>query len=295
MKIIECVPNFSEGRDPRKVEKIAGAVRTVSGVKLLDFSFDPDHHRSVLTFIGEPDAVIQGALAAGEKALELIDIRLHSGVHPRIGAIDVVPFIPLGDAQMDDAISAAHRFGRLFGERFSIPVYFYGDAALDAGRRELPDIRRGGIEALRERIRETCWCPDVGPAVCHESAGAVAVGARMPLLAFNINLKSGDLDLARRIARSVRESGGGFRNVKALGLFLKSRGLAQVSMNLTDYRETSIRSVYDRVQAEASKAGVELLESELIGLSPAAALDEETARHVRLRDFSDKRIIETYL
>ncbi len=295
MKIIECVPNFSEGRDPEKVKKIAGAVRTVPGVRLLDFSFDSDHHRSVLTFIGEPEPVLKAAMAAGAKALEIIDIRQHSGVHPRIGAVDVVPFVPLGDADMADAVNLAHQFGNLFGERFCVPVYFYGAAAIDAGRCELSQIRRGGIEGLKNRIQENGWLPDAGPAVCHEQGGAVAVGARMPLVAYNINLDSGDLDLARRIARSIRESDGGLRCVKALGLFLKSRGIAQVSMNLTNYRETSIKTVFDRVQIETAKAGVAILESELIGLAPAAALDEETARHVRLTDYSEKKIIETYL
>ena len=295
MKIIECVPNFSEGRNPDKVEQIASAVRAIAGVKLLDFSFDTDHHRSVLTFLGEAEPVIQAALAAGETALALIDLREHNGVHPRIGAMDVVPFIPLGDAGMADAVGAAHRFGKLFADRFSIPVYYYGDATLGGKQRELPEIRRGGIEALRGRICESCWRPDAGPGVCHESGGAVAVGARMPLVAYNINLQSADLDLARRIAKSIRTSGGGLPQVKALGLFLESRGLVQVSMNLTDYRQTSIREAFDRVQAEAAEAGVRVLESELIGLAPAAALDEQTARHILLPGFSGKKIIETYL
>jgi len=295
LKIIECVPNFSEGRDPEKIEKIADAVRSVSGVRLLDFSFDPDHHRSVLTFIGDEERVIEGALVAGEKALELIDIREHRGVHPRIGAVDVVPFVPLGDARMPDAIATAHRFGRLFGERCQVPVYFYGEAALNPDRRELSEIRRGGIESLKNRIQESCWCPDAGPAACHHRGGAMAVGARMPLVAYNINLRSGNLALAKQIARSIRESDGGLKSVKALGLFLQSRGIAQVSMNLTDYRVTSIRTVFERVKTEASALGVDILESELIGLAPAAALDEETARYVMLEGYTEKKIIETYL
>lgn len=295
MKIIECVPNFSEGRDMGKVAAIADAVRAVSGVRLLDYSLDRDHHRSVLTFIGEADPIIRGALAAAETALEKIDIREHAGVHPRIGAVDVVPFVPLGDAGMNDAVTTAHRFGKLYGEQFSVPVFFYGEAALRPERRELSDIRRGGIEGLRERIADACWHPDAGPAVCHERGGAVAVGARMPLVAYNINLKSGDIDLARRIARSIRTSGGGLPCVKALGLFLASRGIVQVSMNLTDYRQTSMRNVFDRVRAEAGAAGVAVQESELIGLAPAAALDGETARHIQLKDFSQQRILESYL
>jgi glutamate formiminotransferase len=295
LKIIECVPNFSEGRDPDKVRMIAETVRTVPHVRLLDYSLDPDHHRSVLTFIGEPAEVVRGALAVGAKALELIDIRKHQGVHPRIGAVDVVPFVPLGDAAMPDAIKAAHEFGRCFSERHNIPVYFYGEAALDAARRELPNIRRGGIEGLRERIASPGWSPDAGPAACHDQGGAVAVGARMPLVAYNVNLQSNDLNLARRIAGAIRESGGGFRQVKAIGLWLKSRGIVQVSMNLTDYRVTSIQAVFDRVRKEALKAGVNILESELIGLAPAAAINEATARHVLLRDYSEKKIIETYL
>ncbi|MDQ5986391.1 MAG: Glutamate formimidoyltransferase [Syntrophus sp. SKADARSKE-3] len=295
MKIIECVPNFSEGRDPDKVERIADAVRSRAGVRLLDVNLDTDHHRSVLTFLGEAEAVIQAALAAGEVALSLIDISCHEGVHPRIGAIDVVPFVPLGDAGMDDAVCAAHRFGSLFSERFGVPVYYYGEAALERTRCELSDIRRGGIEGLKDRIGSTGWYPDAGPTVCHEQGGAVAVGARMPLVAYNINLDSDDLDLAKAIARSIRESSGGLPYVKALGLFLNSRNIAQVSMNLTNFRETSIRTVFDRVQSEAAAAGVSVLESELIGLAPRAALDEETARHIRLNGFSDKKIIETYL
>lgn len=295
MKIIECVPNFSEGRDTAKVAAIAEAVRAVSGVRLLDYSLDSDHHRSVLTFLGDADAVVRAALAAGEKALEIIDLKDHTGVHPRIGAVDVVPFVPLGDARMADAVEAAHRFGRLFGERFTIPVFFYGEAALSPERRELSDIRRGGIEGLRERITDVCWCPDAGPAVCHERGGAVAVGARMPLVAYNINLQSGDIALARQIARSIRTADGGLPSVKALGLYLASRGIVQVSMNLTDYRQTSMRTVFDCVRSAAAAAGVAVLESELIGLAPAAALDETTARHILLKDFSAQRIIETYL
>jgi len=295
MKIIECVPNFSEGRDPARVQAIADVVRSSMGVRCLDVSWDHDHHRSVITFVGTEEDVIEGALAAAGKALEQIDIRNHVGVHPRIGAVDVVPFVPLGDALMDDAVRAAHRFGLDLATRFGVPVFFYGAAALYPERRDLSAIRRGGLEGLWARMESGEWRPDAGPAVCSDKGGATAVGARMPLIAFNIELRSSDLGLARRIARAIREADGGLPCVKALGLPLASRGIVQVSMNLTDYRQTPIRTVFDRVQALALEGGAEVLASELIGLAPAAALDEDTARHCRLKDFSARRIIENHL
>jgi glutamate formiminotransferase len=295
MKIIECVPNFSEGRDPVKVRAIADTVRSSKGVRFLDVSWDQDHHRCVITFVGQEEDVIEGALAAAGKALEQIDLRGHGGVHPRIGAVDVVPFVPLGDALMDDAVRAAHRFGEGLATRFGVPVFFYGAAALHPERRDLSAIRRGGLEGLRARMERGDWRPDAGPSVCGDRGGATAVGARMPLIAFNIELRSSDLDLARRIARAIREADGGLPCVKALGLPLASRGIVQVSMNLTDYRQTSIRTVFDRVQALAREGGAEVLASELIGLAPAAALDDDTARYCVLKDFSARRIIENHL
>ena len=294
MKIIECVPNISEGWSKKKVLEIAGALNAFPGVKLLDICMDRDHHRGVLTFIGPPDAMQEAALAVCGRALESIDMREHTGAHPRIGAVDVVPFVPLGEATMRDAVRVAHGFGRAYGERNRLPVYFYGEAARVPWKRELSDIRRGGYEALRERMSDPRWMPDAGPAVFHERSGATAVGARIPLIAFNINLKSGDLALAQNIARTIRQSGGGLPFVKALGIPLKSRKLAQVSMNLTDYRVTSVRTVFERVREVAARHGIEILESELIGLIPQAALAGTTPGDLKLRGFSDTKILETH-
>jgi len=294
MKIIECVPNISEGWSKKKVLEIAGALNAFPGVKLLDICMDRDHHRGVLTFIGPPDAMQEAALAVCGRALESIDMREHTGAHPRIGAVDVVPFVPLGEATMRDAVRVAQGFGRAYGESNRIPVYFYGEAARVPWKRELSDIRRGGYEALRERMSDPRWMPDAGPAVFHERSGATAVGARIPLIAFNINLKSGDLALAQNIARTIRQSGGGLPFVKALGIPLKSRKLAQVSMNLTDYRVTSVRTVFERVREVAARHGIEILESELIGLIPQAALAGTTPGDLKLRGFSDTKILETH-
>ena len=295
VKIIECVPNFSEGRDPEKIKAIAAAASAVSGIKLLDYSWDSDHHRSVITFLGEPEYVYEAALAAGGKALELIDLRCHDGAHPRIGAVDVVPFVPLAGAAMSDAVACAHRFGREFAARYGTPVFFYGEAAKNEINRELPTIRSGGLPGLIKRLRAGGCQPDEGPRVCPDRSGAVAVGARMPLIAYNINLDSSDVGLAKRIAGMIRESNGGLPCVRAIGVLLKSRNLAQVSMNLTNFEVTSIRKVFESIRKEADMAGVDILESELIGLSPRAALDEETAAYVRLNGFSEQMIIETHL
>ena len=294
MKIIECVPNFSEGKDREKGQALVDAVTAVKTIKLLDFCMDEDHHRSVLTFIGSPGAVKEACLAACRKALEIIDMYKHAGGHPRIGAVDVVPFIPLGDADMSDAVQIAHEFGHEFSQQSQVPVYFYGEAALAPWKKELSHIRKGGYEALRERFQDPKWRPDAGPNLFNQCTGATAVGARVPLIAFNINLKSDKLQLAQNIARMIRHSSGGLPHVKAIGVFLKSRRLAQVSMNLTDYRVTSLLTVFDRVQEEASRHGTDILESELIGLLPKAALADITVDDLKLRDFSDTKILESH-
>ncbi|HOM07131.1 MAG TPA: glutamate formimidoyltransferase [Syntrophales bacterium] len=295
-KVLECVPNISEGRDPRKIGAVAGAVKSVPGVVLADVHSDYDHNRSVFTFLGRPEAVVEAALAAAATVVELLDLSCHDGVHPRIGALDVVPFVPLAGASMADAVAAAEGFGARFARRFGVPVFFYGEAARRRERVRLADLRRGGIEGLARRMVEGGWRPDVGPAFCHERCGAAAVGARGPLIAFNVNLASPDLALARAIARSIRETGGGMKGVQALGLFLESRRLAQVSMNITDHRLAPLRKVFLHVETAARDGGVEVLESELVGLAPAAALDGETARGIRLAGgFSPRRTIEYHL
>lgn len=295
MKVIECVPNISEGRDREKIGAVAGALSRSKGVKLLDVCLDPDHHRSVFTFIGAPGDLERAALSACAAALEQIDMRNHAGVHPRIGAVDVVPFVPLKGADMKDAVEAAHRFGRTFAERHRVPVYFYGEAALTPQRRDLPDIRRGGYEDLRARMKDPLWKPDAGPVQFNPKSGATAVGAREPLIAFNVNLRTSDVEVAKRIARKVRFSSGGLRHVKAIGVLLKSRNIAQVSMNLTGYRETSVRKAFDAVKEEALRQGTEILESELVGLVPEEALADTTADDLQLSNFRNECIIEKHL
>lgn len=296
MKIIECVPNISEGRSRERVEALAGTVRRVPGLKFLDYSMDPDHHRSVFTFAGMPEDVYEGAMALCIQAVEMIDMAHHRGVHPRIGAVDVVPFVPFGAAAMADAVAVAHRFGRAFAERTGVPVFFYGEAAREEKRRELSAIRRGGYEGLGEKLRDPSWRPDEGPALFNERSGATAVGARIPLLAYNVNLETNDLQLAKTIARAIRGSCGGLPGVKSLGLYLEGPGIVQVSVNITDYRVVSLLDVYERVAAETGKVGVDIRESELVGLVPAGVLDEEMARRIRLRGgFHEEMIIENRL
>jgi len=295
MKIIECVPNFSEGCDQKKLAAIAKVFTSFPRVSLIDFSGDADHNRSVYTFLGAPDDVLEAALAASEKALQLIDMRKQAGVHPRLGAIDVVPFIPLSTAKMKDAIEVAHRFGNLLNERFGVPVYFYGEAALLPERNELANVRRGGYEALAKKMSIREDAPDIGVPVFNAQAGATAVGARAPLIAYNINLDSDDLRLAQKIASQIREKSGGIKNVRAIGVILKSRGLAQVSMNLTNHKDTLLKVVYDTVQTMAAERGVEILESELIGLIPKAAFAGTKPKYLKLKDFDKECLLETHL
>lgn len=295
MKIIECVPNISEGRDKKKIDRIVASLTEVEGVKLLDVCIDPDHNRTVLTFIGRPEDVERGAAAVCDRALDLIDMRQHSGVHPRIGAVDVVPFVPLKGASMKNAVDAAHRFGRAFGERNEIPVYFYGEAALDPQRRALPNVRKGEYEALRTHFEDPRWIPDAGPARFNPRGGAAAVGAREPLIAFNINLATHDIHAAKEIASSIRESGGGLPYVRAMGVALKSRDIVQVSMNLTNYKVTSLKKVFDTVKEKATGNGIHIVESELVGLLPEEALENVSAEYLQLTKFCAECIIETHL
>ncbi|OGP88633.1 MAG: glutamate formimidoyltransferase [Deltaproteobacteria bacterium RBG_19FT_COMBO_43_11] len=295
MKIIECVPNFSEGCDKKKIAAIAKVFKSHSGVRLIDFSGDTDHNRSVFTFLGKPADILEAALAACGKALELIDMRKQSGVHPRLGAVDVVPFIPLGKTNMKDAVAIAHLFGGQLCERFGVPVYFYGDAAIMPGRKELADVRRGGYEALKSKMINPADAPDVGKPVFNARAGATAVGARELLVAYNINLDCADLRLAQKIASQIREKGGGLKHVRAIGVILKSRGIAQVSINLTNCKETPLKAIYDEVKTLAAERDIEILESELIGLIPKCAFAGTTSKYLKLKDFDKQRLLETHL
>jgi len=273
--IVECVPNFSEGRDARTVDTIAAAAASVDQVTILDLSLDPDHNRSVITFAGPAAAVGEAALRAVAQAAAAIDLRRQIGVHPRIGAADVVPFVPVRDITLEQCAQLAALTGERIWGTLRIPVYLYGAAARHPDRVNLENIRRGGFEGLRESIRtDPRRRPDFGEAKLHPSAGATAIGARKFLIAFNINLNTADLSIARQIARSIRTSSGGLPCVKALGLRLDSRNLAQVSMNLTDFERTPVSAVFREVRRQAAQLGVTVAESELIGLIPRAALDD---------------------
>ena len=272
VRLVECVPNFSEGRRPAVIDAVAGRVSATPGVQLLDRTSDRDHNRSVLTFAGPADAVLSAMEAATEEAIARIDMNQHDGQHPRIGAVDVVPFVPLGETTMDECVSLAHRYGTDVAARFGLPVYLYARAATRPDRQVLADIRRPQYEGLRELIATDEHAPDIGPRRLHSTAGAVAVGARPFLIAYNINLDSRDLDLARRIARAVRESSGGLPRVQALGLYLEDLQCAQVSMNLLDHTVTPLWRVWQAVGELAAASSVELRELELIGLAPLAAL-----------------------
>ncbi len=264
-------------------------------MRLADFSSDADHNRSVFTFLGKPEDVLEAALAASGKAVKLIDMREQAGVHPRLGAVDVVPFIPLGKAKMKDAVDLAHAFGRQLYERFGVPVYFYGHAAMVSGRKELADVRHGGYEALQSKMINPEDAPDIGNPEFNARAGATVVGAREPLVAFNIDLNSNDLRLVRNIASQIREKNGGLKHVRAIGVILKNRGVAQVSINLTNCKETPFKVIYDQVEDLAGKRGVQILESELIGLVPKCAFAGTNPDYLKLKDFDKNRLLETHL
>jgi glutamate formiminotransferase / 5-formyltetrahydrofolate cyclo-ligase len=293
--IIECVPNVSEGRRPDIVDRIVEAASRVPGTRVLDRSSDPSHNRSVITLAGEPPPLKDAVLALFEVAIAEIDLRTHSGEHPRLGAVDVVPFIPIEGAAMDDCVKLAHQTAAEVARRFAVPVYLYEEAASSPARKNLEDIRRGQFEGLSAKMSHAEWTPDYGPATAHPSAGATVIGARMPLIAYNVNLATDRLDVAKRVAAAVRFSSGGFRYVKAMGVALEDRGIVQVSMNLTNYEKTPILRVFEAVRREAERYGVSVLESEIVGLVPAAAL-VETARHIlQLEQFTPAQMLETRL
>jgi len=291
MPTVVCAANVSEGRRRHVIEACALA----AGAALLHTDSDASHHRTVFTLGGSVDAVAPAVERLVATALPLIDLRQHAGVHPRMGAVDVVPFAPFADATLDMCVDLARAVGQTIATAHNLPVFLYGAAATADHRRRLEDIRRGEFEGLAAKLRLPEWAPDFGPATPHPTAGATAVGARGPLVAFNVNLASRDVTVARRIARAVRERDGGLPGVKALGLALADRDLVQVSMNLTTPAVTSITAAFDGVAREAARAGVAVEDSELVGLAPAAVLSAEVASHVRLRDFSPMRILERAL
>ena len=281
MALIECVPNVSEGRRTAVVDTLVQVIRDTPGVRLLDYSSDASHNRSVLTLIGDAAPLERAVLALFEAALPLVDLRAHSGEHPRIGAVDVVPFVPLQGSTMEECVTLAKSTAALVAERFHVPVFLYEEAATTDERRSLSNIRRGGVNGVALRMKQAAWRPDLGPDQPHPTAGATAIGARPILIAYNVNLASNRLGVAKRIASVVRASDGGLANVKALGLQL-DQGIVQVSMNLTSYKDTSMMTVFDAIAREAAVDGVRVLESEIVGLVPADALPSDPARRVEV-------------
>jgi glutamate formiminotransferase len=281
--MIECVPNFSEGRNSDVLQEIVDAIAGAPGVVMLGSELDSDHHRSVVTFAGEPEAVLEGAIRGVGKAAERIDLTKHKGIHPRVGAADVVPFVPLDGSTLEDCAAIAHRAGAEIWRRFGVPAYFYEAAAKIPERRPLQNTRRTGFDGRP---------PDVGDIPAHPTAGAVMVGARRFLIAYNIDLATPDVAVAKAIAEKIRESSGGFRFVKAMGLLLASRSVAQVSMNLTNFAETPLEEMYEAVAHEAARLGTSILESELIGFIPKAAFEQAPEFFRRIRGFDESRIIE---
>jgi glutamate formiminotransferase / 5-formyltetrahydrofolate cyclo-ligase len=293
--LIETIPNVSEGRRPDVLARLADAVRGVSGARLLDLSSDASHNRSVLTLAGDAAGLEHAILALVERAVAEIDLRTHRGEHPRVGAVDVVPFVPIEGATMSDCVALAKRVGASIAERFAVPVYLYEEASDNPARKNLEDIRRGGFEGLAAKMAQPGWAPDFGPASPHPTAGATIVGARMPLIAFNVNLATDRLDVAKKIAATIRFSSGGFRNVKAMGLTLADRGIVQVSMNLTNYQKTPIALVFETIKREAGRYGVAVLESEIVGLVPSAALMDAATFFLQLDGFRPEQVLENKL
>jgi glutamate formiminotransferase len=291
-KIIECVPNFSEGRDPDTVEKIVDAFRGGHQVKLLDYQLDPDHNRSVVTVVGQPDALKKAVVQAVATAVERIDMRKHQGQHPRMGAVDVVPFIPVKNVTMDEAVAFSRQVAEELAQNFQLPVFLYEASAANPQRQNLAAIRKGQFEAMAEKLKDPGWKPDFGPARVHPSAGVTAVGARMPLVAYNVNLDTDKLEIADAIAKKVRHISGGLRYCKALGIELKDRGLVQVSINMTDYTRTALYRVFELIRIEARRYGVNVVGSEIVGLVPMGALIDAAAFYLGLEEFSMDQVLE---
>jgi len=295
-RIIECVPNFSEGRDASKIEAIENAIASADGAVVLHRTSDPDHNRSVITFAGPPESVLEAAVRGAAAAAKLIDLRVHKGVHPRLGALDVLPFVPVRGATIEDCIAIAHRAGERIWRELAIPVYFYEAAAQQPLRQRLENVRRGEFEEIRRAaLVDESRRPDIGGPELHPTAGAVIVGARRFLIAFNINLQTSDLQIAKEIARAIRTSSGGFPAVKALGVPLLSRNLVQVSMNLTDFEKTGLHTIYTEVARQAAERGIGIAGSELIGLMPRSAMEQAAAAFLKLESFDSQRIVENRL
>ncbi|KAJ50460.1 glutamate formiminotransferase [Clostridium tetanomorphum] len=293
-KLVECVPNFSEGRDKVLVEKIVDEVRKVKGVKLLDYSSDEDHNRTVVTMIGAPELVKEAVINAAKVATELIDMTKHEGGHPRMGATDVIPFTPVADVTMEECIQLAKEVGEVIGG-LGIPVYLYEDAATKPERKNLADVRKGQYEGFFEKIKAEEWKPDFGPHAMNAKSGCTAVGARVSLVAFNVNLGTDNVEIASAIAKKIRFIGGGLRFVKAIGLKLEERNIAQVSMNLVNYEKTAVYRAFEMIKMEAKRYGVPIVGSEVIGTVPMKALMDCAEYYLQIENFDINQILEKRL
>lgn len=291
-KIMECIPNFSEGRDLDKVEKIVNVLRGREGVKLLDYSSDSDHNRTVVTVIGEPRKLEDALVEFAGTVYENIDMTKHEGGHPRMGALDVVPFVPISDVTMDECIEMAKRVGQKIGEMYNVPVYLYEEAASAAHRKNLAKVRKGQYEGFFDKIKEEQWKPDFGPLEMNEKSGCTAISARVPLVAFNVNLGTDNLEVATKIGKIVRHIGGGLRYVKAMGVMLEERNIVQVSMNLVNYEKTAVYRAFEMIKMEAKRYGVPVVGSEVIGLVPMAALIGCAEYYLQIENFSMDQILE---
>ena len=291
-KIMECVPNFSEGRDLQKIDKIVAPFRGKQGVKLLDYSNDEDHNRLVVTVVGEPEPLRDAVLEAIGVAVELIDLNHHQGQHPRMGAVDVVPFIPIRNVTMEEAVALSKEVGKEVAKRYNLPVFLYEKSASAPHRENLAAVRKGEFEGMAEKIKQPEWHPDFGLAERHPTAGTVAIGARMPLVAYNINLNTPSLEIAHDIAKKIRFIGGGLRYCKAMGVELKDRGITQVSINMTDYTRTALYRAFELVRVEARRYGVSIVGSEISGLVPMEALIDTASYYLGLENFSMEQVLE---
>lgn len=289
---MECVPNFSEGRDLQKIDKIVAPFRGKQGVKLLDYSNDEDHNRLVVTVVGEPEPLRDAVLEAIGVAVELIDLNHHQGQHPRMGAVDVVPFIPIWNVTMEEAVALSKEVGKEVAKRYNLPVFLYEKSASAPHRENLAAVRKGEFEGMAEKIKQPEWHPDFGLAERHPTAGTVAIGARMPLVAYNINLNTPSLEIAHDIAKKIRFIGGGLRYCKAMGVELKDRGITQVSINMTDYTRTALYRAFELVRVEARRYGVSIVGSEIIGLVPMEALIDTASYYLGLENFSMEQVLE---
>lgn len=294
-KLVECVPNFSEGKDKEIIENIVEEVRKTEGVKLLDYSSDKDHNRTVVTFIGEPEASKEAAFKLIKRASELIDMSKHKGAHPRMGATDVVPFIPIKDITTEECVEMAKELGKKVGEELKIPVYLYEDAATAPERQNLANVRKGQYEGFFEKIKKTEWKPDFGPCEMNEKSGATVIGARFPLIAYNVNLGTDNIEIANAIAKKIRHIGGGLRYAKAVGVMLEDRNIAQVSINLVNYEKTAIYTTQEMVRMEAKRYGVPVVGAEVIGLVPMKALIDCAEYYLQIENFDMSQVLESRL